>query len=277
QYGEYEFFIPDYLMEKEILMIKLEVIYGEGSGSAARLFIDDFRVHGLLGEEPGMLEIVSIDVIEESSLVLGFNQNIQLSMEYVQNSIFLSPSYGSPVNVRIDKQSLILEFADYLYSNQYELILNHLATESGEEIWIEKAYEFDISTPTPKGTVLINEFMADPNPKGIIPEEPVLPNSTANEYIELFNTTNKPISLRGFRYNNGELNDFTLDSGAFVLLTSSDNSPLFSPFAQTIPVTPFRTLANAEGSISIEDAFGNMVDSISYSKNWYTDPQKANG
>src|SRR5690606_17943795 len=49
-YREYEFNIPEDLLGKEVLIVKLEVLYGEGSGTAARLFIDDFTVHGLRQE-----------------------------------------------------------------------------------------------------------------------------------------------------------------------------------------------------------------------------------
>ncbi|HLU90098.1 MAG TPA: hypothetical protein VKZ51_09725, partial [Cyclobacteriaceae bacterium] len=77
QYREYDFFIPDSLMERDPLIIKLDVEYGKGSGSAARLFIDDFKVHGL-EKDPG-LEIISVEASEGNTLTVDFNGDISLA------------------------------------------------------------------------------------------------------------------------------------------------------------------------------------------------------
>ena len=276
-YREYEFLVPDTLLEKESLFIKLEVHYGEGNGSAARLFIDDFMVHGLAREAQVPLDILSVEVNEGKILVVHFNQPIQFTEENVKNPFLLNHTYGSPEKVMIEDQLLYLEFSDYLYSNRYELTLNHLISEDGEEIWMDRRYVFDINTPTPPGSILINEFMPDPNPKGLVPEDAVIPSSASHEYIELYNTANKPISLDGFSYNDGNFEGFILTPGAYVLLTGSGNKDLFSPFGEAIGVSPFSSLANSAGHISIKDALGNVVDSLSYNLDWYLDLQKTRG
>src|SRR5690606_12597037 len=46
-YQEFDCPIPEIYLDRESLTIKLEVFYGEGSGTAPRLFIDEFRLHGL--------------------------------------------------------------------------------------------------------------------------------------------------------------------------------------------------------------------------------------
>ncbi|MEX2592118.1 MAG: lamin tail domain-containing protein [Anditalea sp.] len=274
---EYDFIIPNELLEKERLLIKLEINYGEGNGSAARLFIDDFTVHGLVKAEQYSLEILSVEVGEGKNLVVNFNQPIKFTGENAENSISLNHSYGPPQKIAIEGQSLHLEFADYLYSNHYELTFNHLTSETGEEIWVDKNHIFEITTPTPSGAISINEFMPDPNPKGLVPEDPLIPSSTSNEYIELLNTSDKPIGLGGFSYNNGKFEDFSLAPGAYVLLTAPGNKELFTSFGQVIGVNTFSPLANTAGHISIADAFGNVVDSLSYTREWYQDQQKTMG
>lgn len=276
-YEEYEFFIPDTLMENTSLQIKLEVHYGEGQGSAARLFIDDFTIHGLAQEEFPVLKIDSVGINGEKSLIISFNQSIAMSPETGDSSIVLNQGYGGPVEITVEGKFLKLEFSDYLYSNHYELTLNHITAEDGTDLGIDTKHKFEIFSPTPPGTIILNEFMADPNPKRLIPENPVIPSSATHEYIELYNVTDKPVRLKGFTLNGVKLEDVTLTPDTFALLTPLDNRQLFIPFGQVIGVDGFKSLANAGGHISLKDSFDSVVDSLSYTQDWYADLQKING
>src|SRR5690606_33533166 len=113
------------------------------------------------------------------------------------------------------------------------------------ETWKDKTHSFEIIRPTPAGTIVINEFMADPNPKGLVPEDPVLPQEASHEYIELLNTANKPIWLSGFSYNGGAIDEFTIEPGEYVLLSPAAHKTLFSTFGNTVSASPFRTLQNS--------------------------------
>src|SRR5690606_34491291 len=77
--------------------------------------------------------------------------------------------------------------------------------------------------------------------------------------------------------NGGLIDQFTLAAGDFVIIASENNRELFAAYGQVLGVSPFRTLANAAGHISIEDPWGNILDSLSYSLDWYGDPQKTTG
>lgn len=274
-YEEYEFVFPGSFLEKELIIIKLEVIYGEGSGSAARLFIDDFTIHGLR-EEPVVeaLEILSVQAEQPNRLVIQFNQLVALDSE---DNPILNHGYGSAKTAVTQEQRLFLEFDDYLYSNKYQLLFSSLASVATGEIWTDSTHSFEIISPTPTGTVLVNEFMADPNPKGLVPEDPVLPQGTAQEYIELLNNADKPVWLSGFSYNGGAIEEITLEPGEYVLLSSPVNKESFSSFGNTVSASPFRALSNTSGQIVITDAFGNVVDSLYYSPAWYDHPQKRLG
>ena len=274
-YEEYQGLIPEAFVEKEIITIKLDVNYGKGNGSAARLFIDEFIVHGLLAEPPpDPLEVLSVESDQAHTLIIQFNQPIVLG---TAKKPVLNHDYGPAKQVRAEDHTLSLEFEDYLYSNLYQLHFDSLMSLTTGETWRDTIHFFEIISPTPVGALLINEFMADPNPKGLVPEDPALPREASQEYIELLNRTNKPIWLTGFSYNNGTLEDVTLEPGGHVLLTSPPHKMLFSSFGNAIAVNPFRTLPNSSGQILITDAFGNVVDSVSYSQTWYDPPQKRSG
>src|SRR5690606_13325999 len=96
-YHEYEFPIPEDYLEKEELTIKIEANYGEGNGTAARLFVDDFTVHGLKtvpSADP--LAILSLNVAQGNVLVIDFNHLIQIPTENPVASFHLNHGYGHP-------------------------------------------------------------------------------------------------------------------------------------------------------------------------------------
>jgi len=277
-YQEFDFPIPEVYLERESLTIKLEVFYGEGNGTAPRLFIDEFRLHGLeTSPSPDSLEILSLNAVEGNVLVVEFNQPIHIPTENPTASFHLNQGYGHPDAVSVEGQSLFLEFSDYLYSNLYELRVDQIVSVTTNERREGMVHDFELTTPTPAGTILINEFMPDPNPKGLTPENPVLPRDTSNEYVELYNAGRKPVWLKGFSYNQGLVEAFVLAPENFVLITSAANKELFSSYGGVVGVNPFRALPNSTGHISITDAYGNVVDSLTYSSDWYSNPQKQSG
>lgn len=275
-YQEYEFFIPESYLEQGLVIIKMEVKYGKGSGSATRLFIDDFALHGVPASETDPLQIVSIEG-EDNGLIVHFNQAIQFPSTEASQFISLNHNYGIPQTVLINDQNLLLEYADYIYSNQYELTFTGLSSlVTGEELE-HLSHSFDLLRPTPAGALVINEFMADPNAKGLVPERSILPGEATHEYLEIFNATDKAIWLKGLSYNGGLLEEATLPAGGYTAIVSSANKELFRPFGKVLSATPFRSLPNTNGFISIIDAFGNVVDSLSYSREWYHDSEKQSG
>lgn len=277
-YQEFDFPIPEVYLERELLTVKLEVLYGEGNGTAPRLFIDDFRLHGLeAAPSADPLEILSLNAAEGNVLIVEFNQPIDIPTENPTASFHLNQGYGHPDGISVKGQSLFLEFSDYLYSNLYELSVDQLVSVTTNERWEGMVHDFELTTPTPPGTILISEFMPDPNPKGLTPENPVLPRDTSNEYVELYNAGSKPVWLKGFSYNQGLVEAFVLLPGGFVLITSTANRGLFSSYGEVIGGDPFRALPNSTGYISITDAYGNVVDSLTYSPDWYGTPEKQSG
>jgi len=88
--------------------------------------------------------------------------------------------------------------------------------------------------------VIIDEIMADPSPQIGLPN---------NEWIELKNTTDHPISLLGWRVGDpggqsGPMPDFSLQPDSFVIVCSSSAVTAMSVFGATIPVASFPSFDN---------------------------------
>ena len=283
-YREYEFFIPEEFIEQEEVIIHLEVSYGEGGGSAARFYMDNWVFHGAEEivdvevpetppEEEQQLAVTGIQQIDSYTLEVIFNQPIQEPT----GELILSNGYGAPISVQTTDERLTLSFEEYLYSNSYQLEMERVQA-ADKELFLENTlYPIEINAPTPAGAVIINEFMVDPNPKGLIPHESVLPTAANDEYIELFNRMDKPIRIKDFRYNGGILEDAVLAPHSFLLLSTASKKETFSSFGPVASVAPFRALPNASGEIILSDPFGNVIDSISYDTSWYRHAQKSQG
>ncbi|MEX2512973.1 MAG: lamin tail domain-containing protein [Cyclobacteriaceae bacterium] len=273
-YQIFGFEIPPSFLEIPEVFIRLDVVYGEGSGSAARLLIDDFSL-ATASEEPteNPLSVISVNVLEATSLMVEFNEPIQLP----KAAISLNNAYGAPEKMEVLDNQLILEFGTYLYSNVYTLHFEELKSTSGDQLLADQNFDFEVETPTPAGAIIINEVMADPNPKGLVPTELTLPTASDDEYIELYNRMDKPIRIRDFTYNDGIFEDVVIEPESYVILVPAANMEVFSSWGKTVGVAGFRALPNGGGAIEIKDSFGNVLDRLLYDEGFYQNNQKSQG
>ncbi|WP_439482161.1 lamin tail domain-containing protein [Cyclobacterium plantarum] len=257
---------------KQVTLL-LEAVYGSGSGSAARLFLDDFSIGGEQ-DQIKTLAINQVESIGNNSLLLHFNQPIEWPMEGVS----LDNDYGNAKNAtRIDSSKMLLEFEDYLYTNSYTLKFEQITGIQEGKIHEDWEHSFDLHTASPAGTLIINEIMPDPNPKGLLPPDPVLPAQTNAEYIELFNRSEKPVFLKDFTLNGGILEEVLMEPKSYLILSANSNKPLFAPFGPVAAVDAFPNLANNSGELMLRDGFDNLADSLVYDLAFYQNEEKSRG
>ena len=269
-YQLYSLPLPDSLSNRQAITLRLEAIYGQGAGSAARLFLDDFSISDL-EEQIDSLTAKLLNTEKDSSLLLEFNQPVSLISKITR----LDNTYGQPTEVsQVKDNQVLLKFDDYLYNNTYQLLFEQIKGLVSDKIYTDWTYTFDLDQPTPTGVIVINEIMPDPNPKGLEPPNPVLPNA---EFIELFNRTDKSIRLNKFTYNEAIIPQLSLGPQAYLILCSNTNQELFEPFGQVAGMEAFKTLVNSGGEIILKDGFGNLIDSLQYDRSLYADKEKENG
>lgn len=134
-------------------------------------------------------------------------------------------------------------------------------------------FTWSVAVPAQPGDVVINELMPDPDP-------PVgLPNA---EYVELFNTTtDQTFDLTGWNITDGSttgtLPAVQLPPGGFVILTSTANAALFTPFGTVVGVPSFPSLNNDGDPMQLWDASNTTIDAVTYTSGWYNNASKANG
>ena len=131
---------------------------------------------------------------------------------------------------------------------------------------IEAAEQYDI---------IINEIMEDATLSGGgtlgLPEA---------EYIELYNRSNKTINLEGFTFSDGSSNIATfpayqMSPDTYLIIGKTSASSL-SDLGEFLDLVNFPTLGTAE-ELVLKDEFGEIIDVVSYTQDWYGNATFAGG
>lgn len=215
-------------------------------------------------------DIASIQTISSSQLLVVFNEQIKGS-SINHADINLQPA--------IAVSSLQMRSADSLYINlsshlagrtSYVLRINKATDCSGNTANVKAAFDYYIPDTAVNYDVLIHEIMANPEPAQQLPDA---------EYIELYNRSNKVISLKGWTIGDAgtiaTLPGFILLPDSFIVITSVFNSTLFD--VKTIGVSNFPSLGNDGDQPVLKNATGQVIHSVQYTSGWYADGFKKQG
>lgn len=129
----------------------------------------------------------------------------------------------------------------------------------------------DPSQPADYKDVIITEIFADPSPVIGLPEA---------EFIELYNRSEKIISLSGWKFTDGgsiATLSGMLQPGEYRIITAAASAAQFAPFGSTSGVANFPTLNNTSDNLELRRSDDLLIDRVSYSDAWYRDEDKKQG
>ena len=216
------------------------------------------------------IQLSSVSVTGDSEITVVFNQEIDSISARNVAHYDVNFSIGNPSNATYDKNlpnQVVLSFAGFA-NNKYQLSLSAIENRVLNSTLPEVTADFEISTPTNVGDILISEILADPTPVIGLP---------SSEFVEIFNNTANHINLENFQFSGGTLPDVTIAPGGYLILTSTSSVDDYISFGDATGVTSFPGLTNAGRDLVLRDNFGNQIDSLSYDVSWYRDEIKANG
>ena len=120
--------------------------------------------------------------------------------------------------------------------------------------------------------LIITEIMADPTPAQGLPE---------SEYLEIFNTSERPVNLNGIRLSDGKqtatLTDEWILPGAFLILCPNSSLQSLSAYGQSLGVSSFPDLNAAGDVLELIGPTGQLIHRVAYSIDWYNDSFKKEG
>ncbi|WP_373511827.1 lamin tail domain-containing protein [Persicitalea sp.] len=123
------------------------------------------------------------------------------------------------------------------------------------------------SFPQSYNSVIITEIMADPTPVVGLPNV---------EYIEIFNRTQQPISMKGWKFGTALLPDSVLSPGGYAILCSRNSVPLLTRFGKVWGLSTF-SLVNAGATLTLRNAKGTLVFSVAYKDTWWVSNRRSGG
>ena len=274
-YTRYEYELPAAASGQSRVVIKMTVARGSGSGSAAQFVMDDVSIE----QQSLPLAISSVRTLSSTRVLVTFNQSLEkVSAENPLNYV-LDFGLGSPATAVLSATNaavITLSFAGSMVNNTYQLRVNGVKNSSGNARAKGLRGTVTFRTATLSRQIVINEIYADPRGAGQ-PNPQVLPGSTNDEFIELYNASSKAINLANFDLSGGTIGSHVLAPGAFVILTSGGNVSDFEGFGNTVAVSSWNALSNSGEKLILKDNLGNIVDSLTYHLTWYRDPEKADG
>ncbi|MFH2096530.1 MAG: lamin tail domain-containing protein [Bacteroidota bacterium] len=226
---------------------------------------------------------VNVDSVAPSIIAVYAVSSAQLTIRFSEsvNPACLIPS-NFPVNQSIGEPTFIDQDATddlvyhLYYMNDFSIGVLHTLnamnlTDDCNNILASQQVTFIYYEPS-QFDVLINEIMADPAPSVGLPEA---------EYLELYNRTGFDINLTGWILHIGSkaitFPASGIDAGSYLIITSDDGYIDLTAYGSAVDMTASTDLTNAGTTVSLENQFGNIIHTVTYSDSWYQDAYKSEG
>lgn len=230
------------------------------------LAFDDLKITAVVNKDITPPELEQIRILDPSKIELAFNEIIKMTVE---NSFCVNGIGCGQAEQQIGKNLHVdLPYA-IKAGNTYSINLPQIKDISGNPL-NKSIYEFYY----PKANdIVISEIMADPNPRVKLPSV---------EYLELFNRTDKKISLKDWhlKINNKQilLPEFTISPGQYMLICEKDSIEQFSENnCAVLGIDNFPAISNEECLLILSDRNDQTIYTLSYTNSWFKTPDKKEG
>lgn len=213
---------------------------------------------------------------QPDAIKLEFSEPVQ-SLSDKDTGLFLLNGYGRPnfISMSADQWSATMRFQGLSGVVQsYSLQASGFADLSGNPNPGQVFRFFGGIPEVPKsGTLIMTEFMADP--------DPVVGDLPPAEYVELQNTSDSYLSLRGVTFLDASssvaLPDTWLGPGERIILCEASQAGLFQRFGKVLGLSPWPSLNNSGDDLMLRDAGGFWLHEVHYTSAMYSSGIKAAG
>jgi len=241
------------------------------SGRSELFYFDDIIVSGTayIDTQPPVVDTAF--VVDANHIEIQFNEEVEtISASNVEN--FLVNSNIHPTTAVNTGNNVLLGFSSSLsvinkltISNITDSILNVANDTTVQVIYVDPIL-------ASSGDIVINEIMADPSPREDLPE---------NEFVELFNTTNRAINMTNWSFSD-KISTYIFENAvllpdSFLILTPNSSAEDMLVYGTTLGLSTWPSLNNSGDSLVLQNEIGELVDLVNYSKSWYEDNSKDDG
>jgi len=242
-----------------------------------KFFFDDFAVTGEVFQDTVRPMLTDYQVLDSSNLQLSFSELLNDSTATNVSNYSINKGIGSPSNINYvgtDSSLLVLTFSSAFQNGEnYELSIRGVQDRNGNSINTTlQSFSYFISAIPSFRDVQINEFYPDFSPSNGLPEE---------EYIELYNASNKIFDLENWKITDGgstsSLTSVRLNPGDYLILCAEEDTLAFRAFGKTLGLSSLPILNNNGDSIRLLYSNNQLVDELYYDLNSYQNESKEDG
>ena len=227
-------------------------------------FFDDVNVtgSGFMDSTPPAIE--NVTVLNSTTLRILFTEEVEPLSATSPDSYEWNGNIPSTVTIQTD--TVWLEFSSEFPVNISQILSISGVADLNENIMAPTEVEFIFLSfgQGTLGSVVFNEFMADPTPVIGLPDA---------EYIELFNASDSAFDLLGWNLSNSGdqeiLTSHILNPGEYVIICDDAFQTIFSAIGDVLVVTSLTALSNTGDDLQLFNAEGTLLDAISYTTDWY--------
>ena len=214
--------------------------------------------------------LINYTILDSVTLRLVFNEPL-INTQTALIQVLAQPTLSiNQVNLLGPDTLLITLQQPLINQTTYNFTLKNITDCAGNTDSVLFSRSYFVPQKATNFDVLINEIMADPDPSNGLPNV---------EYIELYNRSAKPISLKNWTLadvtTKAKLPDYLLMPDSFVIITSSAYKVLFNQ--SSIGVSSFPSLGNDGDNLTLSNDAGQIIHAVNYTSAWITDALKRNG
>ncbi|MEO8591190.1 MAG: lamin tail domain-containing protein [Flavobacteriales bacterium] len=209
--------------------------------------------------------LTSVQVNDPTTLILVFNEAMDV-VSLATGTYSISPTIGVSIAVPVGTSGVQLTLSSPLVvGTMYTITVTGVNDCPGNAIGSANTATFALPEPVEVGDVVINEVLYDPVGSG-------------SDFVELYNRSNKVLSLAGWELasvSDGAVGSaLTITSSAFLLLPGAyalitedaNNIATLYPQSHTdrFIVTDMPSYNNGEGSVVLQAPDGMQLDRVDY-------------
>jgi hypothetical protein len=246
------------------------VLVRYSSANSQRFYFDDFAITDSHAPVLEMAQPLSTHTLE-----LRFNE--VLNPEQARNTAnYTLNGTNKPTAAELtDAGTVLLTFAQPLRNGTNTIAVSGIADLFGNKITtpVELAFQYALPPVLPGyNELLITEIMARETPAVGLP---------AVEYIELYNPTEKVLTLQGIRYSDATstttLPNVVLQPGEYAVVVPNTQVGQFASYGRVIGISNFPSLNNTGELLQLRQPNGRLIYAVNYTDTWYRDNTKRNG
>ncbi len=232
-------------------------------------FFDDIKI-GPIERDTIAPTATGLTVLTNNQVTVNFSEPLQTPLA---TNFTLDKGIGNPTLIdSIGVNNYNLTFGTNFGNETYNLAISNIKDLAGNQLDTSLQFQYVVYNEPAYGDILINEIFADPTPSVGLPEE---------EFIELYNNSNKNIQLAGCTFSDGGtpivLPFFLLSPGEYIVLCKNTQEVYKNGTGKIISVSNFPALNNTGDALVLKNAKGEILDSVTYTDKWYKDDLKTQG